>query len=493
MRAGYYDRYRTLLRFDLSQLPADAVIDQATLTLTCRKVNSGSYSLATFRVTGSWTESGVTWSNQPGHDPQTVGSIAPYDSTYRAYPVDATALVQGWTDGSYANQGIILESTGKASSSAYAQCYSSDYGTVSQRPRLEIQWHQPQAQPATRSYYYLGSQRVAMQVDDGGESKVYYIHTDHLGSTSAMSNESGTLVIGSVTRYLPYGGYRTAPSANLTDHGFTGHKHNSYIKLVDMKARWYSPQLGRFISPDSIVPDPSNPQSLNRYAYALGNPLKYVDPTGHFVKLPSLVDIVDTVKGRLSMWSPFAGGVVDEPRAPAPTSSDLTGWLVEQMVTNASEVASILRENYRSLNPVEVAAAYQAWTSLVRTGGAWDYKEDILKSEQTFGDEKLIMLGGREISYQAAANIHFGFVGRAATFESEFLQLGAGLAQIDDHGFVLENVLYYGDQAFDNWCIRFGVYLHDLHGGWHLDQLTPEAFSGALEDFITENGEPPDL
>ena len=67
--------------------------------------------------------------------------------------------------------------------------------------------------------------------------------------------------------------------------GYTGHKHNSYIKLVDMKARWYSPQLGRFIQPDTIIPDPANPQSFNRYAYVLSyvlaNPLKYRDPSGY--------------------------------------------------------------------------------------------------------------------------------------------------------------------------------------------------------------------
>ena len=37
----------------------------------------------------------------------------------------------------------------------------------------------------------------------------------------------------------------------------------------------------RFISPDTIVPEPGNPQALNRYSYTLNNPLKYTDPTGH--------------------------------------------------------------------------------------------------------------------------------------------------------------------------------------------------------------------
>ena len=115
-----------------------------------------------------------------------------------------------------------------------------------------------------------------------------------------MSNESGVLVAGSVTRYLPYGGYRTAPTANLTDHpatsaglrGYTGHKHNddpsdtlrAGLGLIYMRARFYLPGLGRFASADTIVPDPASPQSYNRFAYALGNPLKFTDPSGHGVQ-----------------------------------------------------------------------------------------------------------------------------------------------------------------------------------------------------------------
>ena len=46
-------------------------------------------------------------------------------------------------------------------------------------------------------------------------------------------------------------------------------------------ARYYSPLLGRFISADTVVPDPNSPQHFNRYSYANNNPLKFVDPTGH--------------------------------------------------------------------------------------------------------------------------------------------------------------------------------------------------------------------
>lgn len=49
-------------------------------------------------------------------------------------------------------------------------------------------------------------------------------------------------------------------------------------------ARYYSPLLSRFVSADTIVPEPGNPQSLNRYMYVLGNPLRYIDPSGHLTE-----------------------------------------------------------------------------------------------------------------------------------------------------------------------------------------------------------------
>ena len=72
---------------------------------------------------------------------------------------------------------------------------------------------------------------------------------------------------------------------------FTGQRSEeaSLGSLYDYGARFYSPVLGRFISPDSIVPRPGDPQSLNRYAYTLNNPLKYRDPSGHWVE--SALDI----------------------------------------------------------------------------------------------------------------------------------------------------------------------------------------------------------
>ena len=46
-------------------------------------------------------------------------------------------------------------------------------------------------------------------------------------------------------------------------------------------SRFYDPSVGRFLSPDTLVPDPKNPQALNRYSYVYNNPLRYNDPSGH--------------------------------------------------------------------------------------------------------------------------------------------------------------------------------------------------------------------
>jgi hypothetical protein len=56
-----------------------------------------------------------------------------------------------------------------------------------------------------------------------------------------------------------------------------------------MHARYYHPALGRFVSADTIVPEPGNPQDLNRYSYTRNNPVRYTDPSGHFIFAPILL------------------------------------------------------------------------------------------------------------------------------------------------------------------------------------------------------------
>ena len=104
-----------------------------------------------------------------------------------------------------------------------------------------------------------------------------YVHQDHLTGTSVVSDSAGALV--SSIKYLPFGETRSVTGELYTDKLFTGQRLDD-TGLYYYGARYYDPTIGRFISADTIVPNPMNPQSFNRYSYCLNNPLKYIDPSG---------------------------------------------------------------------------------------------------------------------------------------------------------------------------------------------------------------------
>ena len=138
---------------------------------------------------------------------------------------------------------------------------------------------------ARRVTYTIAGQAVASRVQTfspTASNTLYRLYTDHLGSTITHSTMSGGTVAGANTYYLPYGSYRgTPPTQTLTDRDFTGQRENRELGLLYFNARFYVPSIGRFASADTIVPDPANPQSLNRYTYVRNSPLNFVDPSGH--------------------------------------------------------------------------------------------------------------------------------------------------------------------------------------------------------------------
>jgi hypothetical protein len=101
---------------------------------------------------------------------------------------------------------------------------------------------------AVTKYYYHGGERVAMRQGD----VVYFIHADHLGSTSLTTDISGTLV--AETRYLPYGEERWITGTLVTDFTFTGQRAERGFRLMecaaspkhnggDYNARYYAPSF----------------------------------------------------------------------------------------------------------------------------------------------------------------------------------------------------------------------------------------------------------
>ncbi len=110
----------------------------------------------------------------------------------------------------------------------------------------------------------------------------YYYHDDHLGSSNLLTDRTGNMV--QHYEYLAYGKERFKDNALAfsVSNRYTDQILDEDTGLYYYGARYYDPELGRFTQPDSIVPSADDPQSLNRYTYTRNNPLKFVDPTGHY-------------------------------------------------------------------------------------------------------------------------------------------------------------------------------------------------------------------
>ena len=169
---------------------------------------------------------------------------------------------------------------------------------------------------------YLGgdaySAPMVLQKVNSGNWTAYNIGRDYLGSVTHIATASGTLV--AEYSYDPWGRLQDPETLEIyypgdepelfLGRGFTGHEHLSWFGLINMNARLYDPLLGRFLSPDPYVQAPDFTQNLNRYSYALNNPLKYTDKSGGL--LPSF-------------FTPFIFGIGNL-IAHADRQDDLSGW-----------------------------------------------------------------------------------------------------------------------------------------------------------------------
>jgi len=143
-------------------------------------------------------------------------------------------------------------------------------------------------------YYMAGATRVAMRKYTIPQNMtVEYMLGDHLGSTSITTDTAGEQV--SEIRYKPWGETRyssmdapanTSPAYELVKYQFTGqYSYDVEFGLKYYGARFYDSSVGRFVSADTMIPQSQGTQAYDRYAYTNNNPVKYTDPSGHFIPL----------------------------------------------------------------------------------------------------------------------------------------------------------------------------------------------------------------
>ncbi len=255
----------------------------------------------------------------------------------------------------------------------------------------------------TITKYYsasLGAMSRPVAFRRGGT--LHWVGSDHLGGTIRVLDSTFTALDG--MRYKPYGEDRDTGSSLNTDRKFTGQTEDEAAGLYWYASRAYDPAIGRFVSPDSIVPAPGNPQSLNRYSYVYNNPLKYTDPSGNS---PEWFNEAWRIEFRLvHNKEPEDGDYIYR----FVTMAAATG-LKEQIFGPLSHDYDMrfvwpegdqfdLGANIRKARQLGANRDVPGFVHLVKAFGEWDYKNTISRRLENFG------------------NFHFGVVG--AAFMSKF-------------------------------------------------------------------------
>lgn len=186
-------------------------------------------------------------------------------------------------------QTVALSGTGTSSYSAGTTYYLNGIDSLGLTYEKEVK-----ASGVTEHKHYVsaGDRVFALFVSRTGTQTTptrSYLHQDRLRSVAAVTDETGAVV--ERMAYDPWGKRRNVNgTADVldsivgakTDRGYTMHEHLDEMGVVHMNARVYDPLIGRFMSADSIIPNPFDLKAFNRYSYVANNPLRFVDPTGHF-------------------------------------------------------------------------------------------------------------------------------------------------------------------------------------------------------------------
>jgi RHS repeat-associated protein len=252
-------------------------------------------------------------------------------------------------------------------------------------------------------YISADGQLVAVRFDSAGTATMRYVVSDHLGSSSVLTDASGAVV--ERDSYDAWGRRRnpdfTADSqpcsiTSQTTRGFTGQEHEDALCLENFNARLYDPLLGRFASADSVVSNPFNGQAFNRYSYATNNPLNATDPSGH---MPSCAQ---TIGCKIYC--------VSDCRAPGAAGSGSSGAVINIVIDDPSDSAQPPDDTSDSDDPTDDASDATADDGSDSSGGSDDGLSAYSSTVSTGPDGYETTVNTGILAADPAANIPSYFV-----------------------------------------------------------------------------------
>lgn len=157
-----------------------------------------------------------------------------------------------------------------------------------------------------KASYLHGGTGLIMREDEANSSKAYYITNGH-GDVTEVRNASGT-VLNSYS-YDIWGNVIQKTGSYPNPFLYSGEYWDDTTKLQYLRARWYDPSMGRFITKDTYEGDITDPLTLNLYTYVHNNPLIYTDPSGMCVAGKDAGCYIDSHSGMDNLLNPL---VADE-------------------------------------------------------------------------------------------------------------------------------------------------------------------------------------
>ena len=115
----------------------------------------------------------------------------------------------------------------------------------------------------------------------GNSGTTYFDFTDWLGTERVRTDP--TMATKETCTNLPFGDSQTCTGTNVSPLAFTGQQYDSEDNFTNFQFRQHDATQGRWLTTDPsglAAVDPTNPQTWNRYAYAVNNPANNVDPLG---------------------------------------------------------------------------------------------------------------------------------------------------------------------------------------------------------------------
>ncbi|MGD2250885.1 MAG: RHS repeat-associated core domain-containing protein [Candidatus Methanofastidiosia archaeon] len=255
-----------------------------------------------------------------------------------------------------------------------------------------------------------------------------YYTTDHVGSTRLITDENGTIL--SETEYTPFG--------STDKEGFFLYigKEKDSTGLYYYGARYYDPDIGRFITRDPLKGKVESPQTLNRYSYCLNNPLKYVDPRGldcEFVILPDgtisyeLADLYNKMQKALNSMTEEEWEMLNDLLAPG---TELSSKLdAVKLILDKAGIESKMRNDVLEIDLGEMSFTitfkdlpFPIWGQTQRTGIS-DEGEILLSNHIHKGGDLFLVLG-HELAHAYMISFHED---RITSMETQFGKAGGNV------------------------------------------------------------------